>query len=203
MLIRRYIIAGLLVWLPIWVTYLVVSFLIDVMDGTLNLIPMAYQPDTLLGFHIPGLGLLFSVAIVFVTGIFVVNFYGHKLVTLWERILDKIPLVRSIYNGSKQVFETLFSTGGQSFRKVLLVEYPRKGMWSLGFQTSMGNEEIRGHIGVPIVTIFIPTTPNPTSGFLMAVPRTDVIELDMSVDDGLKMIISLGVVQPKPMKAQG
>ena len=195
--VRSYLIAGILVWVPIWVTFVVIRFIVDLMDKTLDLLPRAYRPDTLLGMHIPGLGLIFTVVILFVTGLLVTNFLGHKLVNLWERILARIPLVRTIYTSVKQVLHTIFSASDESFRKVLLVEYPRKGLWSVAFQTSSGFRQAEKHVGEELITIFIPTTPNPTSGFLMFIPRNEAIELDISVDEALKVVISLGVVLPK------
>ena len=198
--LRRYLIAGLLVWVPLGVTVLVVKFLIDLMDQTLLLLPEAYRPDNLLGFHIPGLGVALTVIVVLVTGIIVINLFGHKLVLVWEWILARIPLVRSIYSGVKQVLETLFS-GGKSFNKVVLVEYPRSGVWTLAFVTGEGWQRVQEHTGIPMINIFVPTTPNPTSGFFLIVPQKDTIALDITVDDGLKMIISAGVVLPGPAKA--
>jgi uncharacterized membrane protein len=193
---KRYLIAGLLVWVPLGVTVMVVRLLVGFMDQTLVLLPAKYQPDNLLGFHIPGLGVVLSVIIVLSTGIVVANLFGRKLVQLWENMLARIPLVRTIYAGVKQILETVFSSG-QSFRKVLLVEYPRKGLWTLGFQSGTTRGEAQAKTGVEVINVFIPTTPNPTSGFFIMVPRDEVIELDMSVDDGLKMIISAGVVVPE------
>jgi uncharacterized membrane protein len=193
---KRYLIAGLLVWVPLGVTVMVVRLLVGFMDQTLVLLPAKYQPDNLLGFHIPGLGVVLSVIIVLSTGIVVANLFGRKLVQLWENMLARIPLVRTIYAGVKQILETVFSSG-QSFRKVLLVEYPRKGLWTLGFQSGTTRGEAQAKTGVEVINVFIPTTPNPTSGFFIMVPRDEVIELDMNVDDGLKMIISAGVVVPE------
>jgi uncharacterized membrane protein len=195
-LLRRYMIAGLLVWLPIWVTLLVISFVVDILDTSLQLLPHKYQPDYLLGFHLPGFGIILSIVIVLVTGIIANNVFGNKLVALAESLVNRIPLVRSVYTSVKQVSETLFAKDGQSFRKVVLVEYPRKGMWSIAFQTGNSTPVINGLIKESCITIFIPTTPNPTSGFLMLVPEKDVINLDMPVDVALKMVISLGVMQP-------
>lgn len=194
--LRRYLIAGLLVWLPLGVTVLVVKVLVDLMDRTLLLLPPDYRPDALLGFHVPGLGVVLSVVVVLTTGMLVANLLGRRLVGLWESLLSRIPLVRSVYTGAKQVAETLFAGDGQSFRRVLLVEYPRKGIWSLAFQTGTGTEETVARTGQELVTVFVPTTPNPTSGFIILVPRAEVQFLDMSVDDALKLIISLGVVKP-------
>ena len=194
--VRRYLIAGLLVWLPLSVTLLVIKLLVDLMDNTLLLIPEAYRPDTLLGFHLPGLGVVLSIAILFVTGIVAANFFGRRLVDVWEKLLARIPLVRSIYSGTKQVSETLFAPGGQSFRKVLLIEYPRRGLWAVAFQTGVTAGEAQAKTADEVINVYMPTTPNPTSGFFLMVPKRDVIELDMSVDEGLKMIISMGVFVP-------
>lgn len=199
-LLRRYLIAGLLVWLPIWATLVILKFLVDLMDNTLRLIPAQYQPDKLLGFHIPGLGLLISLGLLILTGMLVSNFIGERLVAIGEYILARIPFVRTIYSAVKKVLETLFSPSDQSFRKVLLVEYPRKGLWSIAFQTGNGSEELNKILNTDLVSIFIPTTPNPTSGFLMIVPRSEVIELEMNIEDALKYVISLGVVQPGAKK---
>lgn len=194
--LRRYLIAGLLLWLPLGVTVLVVRLLVGTMDQTLLLLPERFRPDALLGFHIPGLGLVLAVLVVLTTGMLVANLFGRRLVALWERLLARIPLVRSIYSAVKQLAETMFSGGGQSFRKVLLIEYPRKGLWTLAFQTGTGVGEAQQKTGRDVVNVYVPTTPNPTSGFFLMVPREEVVELDMSVDDGLKMIISMGVVVP-------
>lgn len=195
--IRRYLIAGLLVWLPLGVTVLVIKLLVDFMDQTLLVLPQAWHPDKLLGFHIPGLGVLLSIAVVLITGVMVANFFGREMVVAWEKFLNRIPLVRPIYSAVKQLTETVFSSGGQSFRKVLLIEYPRKGAWTLAFQTGTTVGEAQAKTAEEVVNVYVPTTPNPTSGFFLMVPRHEVVELDMSVDDGLKMIISMGAVVPK------
>nr|VFK22981.1 MAG: Uncharacterized membrane protein [Candidatus Kentron sp. MB]VFK26577.1 MAG: Uncharacterized membrane protein [Candidatus Kentron sp. MB]VFK74537.1 MAG: Uncharacterized membrane protein [Candidatus Kentron sp. MB] len=195
--LRKYLIAGLLVWLPLGVTVLVLKLLVDVMDRTLLLLPAAWRPDQLLGFHIPGLGLLLSLAVVGITGVVVANLLGRRIVAFWESFLARIPLVRSIYLGVKQVVETVFSTNGKSFRKVVLIEYPRRGAWCLAFLTGTGLGEVAAKTGQEVVAVFVPTTPNPTSGFVLLIPVEDVRELDMSVDDGLKLIISMGVAIPK------
>ena len=195
--LRRYLITGLLVWLPIGVTVLVVKLLVDLMDQTLVVLPEAYRPDHLLGFHIPGLGVVLSVLVVLTTGVIMAHFFGQQLLVAWEAILNRIPLVRSIYSSVKQLSETLLSSGGQSFRKVLLIEYPRKGLWTLAFQTGTEVGEAQVKTGEEVINVYVPTTPNPTSGFFLMVPRRDVVELEMSVDEGLKMIISMGVVVPK------
>ncbi|MGE5240769.1 MAG: DUF502 domain-containing protein [Bacteroidota bacterium] len=198
--LRRYLVAGLLVWVPLGVTLLIVGFLVDLMDQTLLLLPESIQPENLLGYRIPGLGLVLTAVVVLVTGMIVTNLFGKQLITLGEQMVRRIPVVRSIYGAVKQVTESMFSSG-KSFRKVVLVEYPRKGMWSLAFQTANGAEEINDKTGQEITNVFIPTTPNPTSGFFLMVPRAEVIELDMSIDDGLKMLLSVGVVVPARKKS--
>ena len=194
--IRRYIIAGILVWLPIGVTIFLVRILIGLLDRTLVLIPQKYQPEELLGFAIPGLGILLTIIILLVTGLLAANIVGRSMVALWESVLERIPVVRSVYSAAKNFAEMVFSDSSQSFKKVLLIEYPRKGLYSLAFQTSSALGEVQGRTGEDVICTFVPTTPNPTSGFIIIVPRKDVIELDMEVDEALKMIISLGVVIP-------
>lgn len=195
-LLRRYLIAGLLVWVPVWVTLLILNFLISLFDKLQLLIPAAYRPDNLLSFHIPGLGLLVAVIIVIVTGLLVTNLLGRKLVELWETLLSRIPLVRAIYNAAKQITSTMLTQSENAFKNVLLVEFPRPGVWSIGFQTSSGFDSAEQITGEEMVTIYIPTTPNPTSGYLIIVPRKDTTKLNISVDQALKTVISLGVVLP-------
>ncbi len=201
--LRRYLIAGLLVWVPLGITLLVVRLLVNWMDGTLQLIPQHYRPENLLGFSIPGLGVVLSILIVFVTGVLVANLFGRSLVGLWERLMARIPLVRSIYSGAKQLAETMFSDSGRSFRKVLLVEFPRPGLWSLAFLTCTDIGEAQRKTGRDVINVYIPTTPNPTGGYFVMVPREDAVELDMSVDDGLKMLMSMGAVVPDAIKEGG
>jgi len=195
--VRKYFISGLLVWLPIIATLLVIKFLVDILSQSLNLLPKPLQPDALFGFHIPGIGVILTLVVIFVTGLLVANILGRKLVDYGDAIMTRIPIVRTIYSGVKQVTETVFSPGGQSFRKVLLVEYPCAGVWSIAFQTGEVFKGIEQSLNSePMVCYFIPTTPNPTSGFLMMAPKSKVIELDIGVDQALKFVISLGVVQP-------
>lgn len=201
--LRRYLIAGILVWLPLGVTVLVVRLFIDLLDGSMLLIPPQYHPEALFGFSIPGLGVVLSIIIILLTGMIAANFFGKQLVAGWESLLSRIPLVRSVYASVKQITETLFSSSGQSFRKVLLVEYPRREMWTLAFQTSTDIGEAQRKTGQDVVNVYIPTTPNPTSGFFIMIPKKDVIELDMNVDDGLKMLISMGVMVPDTEKTGG
>lgn len=194
--IRRYFIAGLLLWVPILVTVFVFRLLMNLFDKVLLLLPHMYRPDQLFGREIPGIGLVLALIFLLITGAAASNFFGHKLVTLWEKLLARIPFVRSIHSAVKQVMHTVFSTGSDSFRKVWFIEYPRKGMYSIAFQTSLGFHEGQKHVGDELLTVFVPTTPNPTSGFLMMIPRKDAMELDMSVDEALKFVISLGMVLP-------
>lgn len=195
--LRRYLIAGLLLWVPIGVTVLVFKVLVDLLDRTLLLIPANYRPEALLGFHIPGLGIVLTLVVLLGTGMLVANIFGRQLVAFWESILARIPFIRAVYSAAKQVAETIFADSGEAFKKVLLVEYPRKGIFSLAFQTASDLGEVGGRAGDNLVCAFVPTTPNPTSGFIVMVPIEDVHELDMSVDEALKMIVSLGVVVPR------
>ncbi len=193
---KKYLIAGLLVWMPLGITFLVVRAIVGFLDKTLLLLPEAYQPDTVLGVHIPGLGVVLAVVLVLATGMVVANFLGKRIVSAWESLLARIPLVRTLYAGIKQIMEAVLATDGKSFSKVLLLEYPRKGVWSFAFMTSDDLGEVQDKTDAKVISVFIPTTPNPTSGFVLMVPATDVVELEMSVEDGLKMIISMGVVVP-------
>ena len=196
---RRYVMAGLVVWVPLGVTLLVLKLLADVLSG-LVLIPPAWRPENLIGMTLPYLdvvlSLIIAVIVLFVTGLIVANILGRQLVHLWEGILNRIPLVRSIYSAAKKFAEVLFADTNQSFKKVLLIEYPRKGIYSLCFQTATALEEVQARTSEDVICVFVPTTPNPTSGFIMMIPRSDAIELDMDVESALKMIVSLGVVVP-------
>ena len=198
--LRRYIVAGLLVSLPLAVTYKLLEFVIGQMDGWLDeflkWLPPSYHPDEMLGIALPGLGVLFTFLLLVITGMLAANFVGRAFVTGWESLLDRIPFVRAIYSAVKSFAELVFSDQSQSFKKVLLVQYPRKGLFSLAFQTSSNLGELQGRTGEELVCTFVPTTPNPTSGVIIMVPKQDTIELDMEVDEALKMVISLGVVVP-------
>lgn len=193
---RRYLIAGLLVWIPVLATVLVVRFIIELMDRTMGLLPTALRPDTLLGVRVPGIGALIALLVLVFTGIAVTNIIGRTFFGLWEDVLARIPFVRTIYGGVKSFSETILSNSGNSFKKVLLIQYPREGIWSVGFQTAAEVPAVSEHTGEPLVCVFIPTTPNPTSGFIVMVPRAQVIELDMNVDAAMKMVVTLGVVMP-------
>lgn len=200
--LRRYLVAGLLIWAPLAVTYFLLRFAVNLMDKTLAVLPQQYQPEELLGFHIPGLGVILTFVVLFLTGMLAANFVGRYVVGGWESLLDRIPIVRTIYGGAKNFAEIVFSESNDSFKKVLLIEYPRKGIYSLAFQTSSELGEVQGRTGEDVVCCFVPTTPNPTSGFVIMLPRKDVRVLDMEIDEALKMIISLGVVVPTWRKEQ-
>jgi uncharacterized membrane protein len=194
--IQKYLIAGLLVWLPVLVTVLLFRFLITLMDQTLILLPLQIRPESLLGFSIPGLGLILTLLVLLVTGVLAANIVGRTMVSFGEKILKQIPVVRSVYSAAKNFSELVFSETGQSFKKVLLIQYPRKGVYSLAFQTSTALGEVQDKTGKDMVCTFVPTTPNPTSGYIIILPKEDVIEMDMNVDEAFKMIVSLGVVVP-------
>lgn len=193
---KKYFFTGLVVLIPLAITVWVLKVIINTMDQSLLLLPAAYQPKALVGFDIPGVGAVITVAIILLTGVLTANFFGKQLLLAWESLLNRIPVVKSIYGSVKQVSDTLFSSDGQAFRKALLVQYPYAGSWSVGFQTGKPSPEVAAHLPGDHVSVFVPTTPNPTSGFFLMVKKSDVIELDMSVEDALKYIVSMGVVGP-------
>jgi uncharacterized membrane protein len=193
--LKRYLVAGLLVWAPILVTILVIRFLWDLVDKSVALIPHNLQPEALFGFNIPGFGIILAFAVLFFTGVLAANFVGRKIVSFSENILSRIPLVRSIYKAVKQSMHVVFSPTGNSFRQVVMIEYPRKGIWSLGFVTNSADNYFTnsGDVKNPdMLAIFVPTTPNPTSGFLLFLQKSEVRLLDIPVDEALKTVISLG-----------
>ena len=196
--IRSYLLAGLVVWMPILVTMWILQFIVELLDSSIALLPDAYQPSDLLGINIPGLGVVFSLVVLLLTGVLVTNYMGQLLVGWSERFLDKIPLVRSIYNTAKQVMQAIFSSNSHAFRKVVLVEYPRKDIWTLAFQTANSVPFFDKDTESEMISIFVPTTPNPTGGFLLMVARSQIKEVSLTVDEALKYIISLGVMQQKP-----
>jgi len=198
---RRYFITGLLIWIPLGITILVLNWLISTMDQSLELLPAPLRPERLWGVHIPGFGALLTVVVVFVTGLLAANFIGQRLVRFWESVLARIPVVKSIYYGVKQVSDTVLADSGQAFRKVLLVQYPRPGSWTIAFQTGRPGGDVVNHLRGEYVSVYVPTTPNPTSGFFLMMPRSDVVELEMSVDEALKYVVSMGVVAPSPSRA--
>ncbi|OGT76882.1 MAG: hypothetical protein A2W76_06115 [Gammaproteobacteria bacterium RIFCSPLOWO2_12_47_11] len=195
--LRKYLIAGLLVWLPLAATVFVIRVLITLMDRTILLIPPEWRPENVLGFSIPGFGVIVGIFILLITGMFAANLFGRRLVSFWESILGRIPLVRSIYSSVKQVTETLFSSNSKSFRKVVLIEFPRQGTWSVGFVSNRGMQKAIDATGQELVSVFVSTTPNPTTGFLMMVPASELIELDLTIEEAFKYIISMGVVVPE------
>ncbi|PLX77785.1 MAG: hypothetical protein C0607_00160 [Azoarcus sp.] len=197
---KKYFITGLLIWIPLTITFMVLAWIINTLDQILLWLPTGSQPRDVLGFNIPGIGVLASLLIVFFTGLVAANVLGQKVVQLWEGILARIPVVKSIYYSVKQVSDTLFSSSGQAFRKALLVQYPRKGSWTIAFLTGKPGGDAAKHLEGDFVSVYVPTTPNPTSGFFLMMPKEDVIELEMSVDEALKYIISMGVVSPPTRK---
>jgi uncharacterized membrane protein len=195
--VKKYFITGLLIWIPLVITIWVLKLVVDVLDQSLLLLPTAFQTENWLGVHIPGLGTLLTLLIVFVTGVFATNFFGAQLVELWHEILHRIPVVNSIYSSVKQISDTLFSSSGQAFRKALLVQWPSEGTWTIAFLTGTPGAGVSEHLPPDCLAVYVPTTPNPTGGYFVIVARKDVVELDMSVDQALKYIISMGVVPPQ------
>ena len=196
--LRNYFISGLLFWIPLGLSIVVIKFFLELVN---DIVPPKYLPEALFNLDntIPGSGIIWVLLIIIITGTLVNNFIGRKLVAIWEKLLDKIPGFRGIYKALKQLSDTVLSPSGNSFKKALLVEYPRKGMWTIAFQTGHYQGEIANKIGEELVNIYVPTTPNPTSGFFIMLPKTEIIELDMSVDEAFKLIISTGVVEPNKL----
>ena len=197
-LIKRYFITGLLIWVPLVITGWVLSLIVSTLDQSLRLLPEGMHPQSLVGFAIPGAGAVLTLAMILLTGLLAANFIGQKLVVWWEKLLARIPVVNSVYNSVKQVSDTLFSPNGNAFRKALLVRYPHQGSWTIAFQTGQPGGDIVNHLDGEYVSVYVPTTPNPTSGFFLMMPVKDVVELDMTVDEALQYIISMGVVSPQP-----
>ena len=195
-MLKKYFITGLLIWVPLGITAWVLSLIVRAMDQSLMLLPRAVQPEQLLGIYIPGIGAALTLLVVLLTGVVAANIVGQKLVLFWEGVLARIPVVKSIYYSVKQVSDTVFSSNGQAFRKALLVQYPREGVWTIAFLTGQPGGDAAEHLRGDYVSVYVPTTPNPTSGFFLMMRRSEVVELDMSVDDALKYIISMGVVAP-------
>lgn len=190
--LRAWLFAGLLVWLPLGATLLVIRLMVELLDVSLLLIPQPLRPD------IPGLGVVLSIVLVLGTGVVAANYLGGRMLGWMERWLARIPLVRSLYGGMKKIAEAMFSTGSTAFKRALMVEFPRKGMWSIGFITGDPIDEMQRKVEAELLTIYIPTTPNPTNGFVVLVDKSEVIWLDMSVEEAMSLIISLGVVTPAP-----
>ena len=193
---KKYLITGLLIWIPLVITIWVLKLVVDTLDQSLLLLPEQWRTESFLGVHIPGLGVILTLLIVLVTGVFATNFFGAQLVHVWHEILHRIPVVNSIYSSVKQISDTLFSSSGQAFRKALLVQWPHEGMWTIAFLTGVPGGDVTQHLQGDYVSVYVPTTPNPTGGYFVMLARKDVIELDMTVDAALKYIISMGVVAP-------
>jgi uncharacterized membrane protein len=200
--LRRYFVAGLLVWIPLGITLWVLKLLVDMMDQSLLLLPARFQSEAIFGFHVPGLGIILTVTIVLATGALAANFFGRQLLLLGHKLLQRIPIVRSIYGGVKQISDTLFSPEGKAFRRAVLVRYPHQGAWTVALVTGSPEHEVSDILGREQISVFVPTTPNITAGFFLIVPRSETIELDMTVDEALKYIISMGVAEPPPRRAR-
>ena len=194
---RKYFITGLLILVPLAITVWVLSAVINTMDQSLLLLPENWQPQKLFGFYVPGLGTILTIAIVFLTGLLANNLIGNYLVRLWERLLHRIPVVSSLYGSVKQVSDTLFSSSGNAFRKAVLIPYPHENSYTIAFLTGVPGGDVKNHLAGDFVSVYVPTTPNPTSGFFLMLERSRVVELDMSVDAALKYIVSMGVVAPE------
>lgn len=195
--LRKYIITGLLIWIPLGITILVIKLLVDLMDRTIVLLPPSWRPEAVFGFDLPGLGIVISAMIIFITGFILTNIAGRRLIRFWESFLDRIPLVRSIYSSVKQVTQTVLSSDSNTFNEVLLIEYPRKGIWTLCFKTSDSPKTFNEATGKELITVFVPTTPNPTSGFILFIPKDEIKKMDLDVEDALKLVMSLGVITPE------
>ena len=193
---RNYMIGGLLIWIPIVVTVWVVRFLSGILDQSLVLLPPPWRPEALVGQYVPGVGIVLSLLVLFLTGVMVRNLFGHRMVAGLEDLVRRIPIIGTVYGGAKTFSETVLTDKGTSFKQVLIVEFPRKGAWSVGFLTAENLEEVRSRTGEDMISVFVPTTPNPTTGFIIVVKRDEVMFLDMTVDEAFKMILTLGVVAP-------
>ena len=200
--LRRYLIAGLVVWVPLAITIWVLSLLVGLMDQSLLIVPPRFRSDAVLGFHLPGLGIVLTLAILLCTGAIAANFFGKRLLRFWEGLLGRIPIVRSSYGGVKQISDTLFSPDGKAFRRAVLIRYPHAGTWTVALVTGSPEHEVTDHLGRDQVSVFVPTTPNITAGFFLIVPEADTIELQMSVDQALKYIISMGVAEPLRLRGR-
>ena len=197
--LRNYFISGLLFWIPLALSVIVIKFFLELVN---NLIPQKYLPEALFNLDttIPGSGIILVLLVILITGVMVTNILGRKLVALWEKVLNKIPGFRNVYNVLKKVSDTVFNTSTESFRKAFLIQYPSKGIWVIAFQSGDYRGEAKSIIGEEIMNLFVPTTPNPTSGFFVLIAKKDAFELDMSVEEAFKLVISAGVVTPNSVK---
>jgi uncharacterized membrane protein len=193
---KKYFITGLLVLVPLFITVWVISGLVGMMDQSLFLLPETWRPKAQLGLEIPGMGAILTLLIIFFTGVIATNFFGKRMILIWEALLARVPVVKSIYASVKQVSDTLFSDSGNAFRQAVLVQFPRPGAWTIAFVTGKPGGDVANHLSGDYLSVYVPTTPNPTGGYFLMLPRADVVELDMSVDEALKYIISMGVVAP-------
>ena len=193
---RKYFITGLLIWIPLIITIWVLKWIFDLLDQSLLLLPIEFRTESWLGVHIPGLGAILTIAVVFGTGFFATNLVGAQIVQWWHGLLHRIPVVNSIYSSVKQISDTLFSSSGQAFRKAVLVQWPHDGAWTIAFLTGTPGDGVADHLPPDCISVYVPTTPNPTGGYFVIVKRSDMVELDMTVDQALKYIISMGVVAP-------
>jgi uncharacterized membrane protein len=195
--LRNHLIAGLLIWIPIMVTVWVIRFLSRILDQSLVLLPPPWRPEALVGQYVPGVGIILSFILLLVTGVLVRNLFGGRIVAGFEDLVRRIPVIGAVYGGAKTFSETVLTDKGKSFKQVVMVEFPRKGIFSVGFITSEELEEVQAKTEQDVVCVFVPTTPNPTTGFIVLVPREEVVRLDMTVDEAVKMLLTLGVVVPK------
>ena len=194
--LKQIFLTGLAVTIPIGLTLYILFFLIDIMDGLLKVIPIKYHPDTLIGTHIPGLGIIVTLALVFICGLVTTSYVGYKIVRSGEDLVDRIPFVRSLYKAIKQISDNMFMDQRKSFKKVVLVEFPRKGIYTIGFVTGVPSLEVQKKTGQNSISVFIPTTPNPTSGYLVIMPEEELVQMEMSVEEALTFIISVGIITP-------
>ncbi len=195
-MLKKYFITGLLIWLPLAVTLWIIDFVVSTMDRTLLLLPPSWRPDAVFGMHLPGLGLVVSVLLILATGLLAANFLGQRLVRWWERLVGRIPIVNSIYSSVKQVSDTMLAQTGNAFRKVVLVEFPQRGQWTMAFVVGTPGERLNEFLGVEKVTVYVPTAPNPTSGYVIMVDPAELRDVDVTVDEAFKFHVSLGVVAP-------
>ena len=195
-MLKKYFITGLLIWLPLAVTLWIIDFVVSTMDRTLLLLPQSWRPDVVFGMHLPGFGLIASVLLILATGLLAANFLGQRLVRWWERLVGRIPIVNSIYSSVKQVSDTMLAQSGNAFRKVVLVEFPQRGQWTMAFVVGTPGERLNDYLGAEKVTVYVPTAPNPTSGYVILVDPAELRDVDVSVDEAFKFHVSLGVVAP-------
>lgn len=194
---KRYLLAGLLLWTPLAITVWLITWVFGMLDSVL---PQALRSEVLFGVHIPGFGVLVVLLLILLTGFLAANLIGQKLVEVWEGVMKRIPLFRSIYSSVKQVSDTILSPNGQAFRQAVLIQYPRQGLWTIAFLTGTPSSDVAAHLPADCVSVYVPTTPNPTSGFFLMVPRSDMIELSIGVDAALKYVVSMGTVPPQPSR---